>query len=56
MLSNALLAVGVICLILALLVFFGVISLAAGLTPLLVVGVICVVAGYFLRGSIRGRL
>ena len=56
MISNALLAVGTICLLLALLTFFGIISLSAGLTPLLVVGIICVVAGYFLRGSIGRRL
>ena len=53
MLSNALLAVGVICLLLALLTFFGIIALSTGLTPLLVVGIICVVAGYFLRGGVR---
>lgn len=54
MISNILLAIGVICLILAILGFVGLIGVPT--TTLLVIGIICVVAGYFLRGRAIGRL
>lgn len=49
MITNLLLAAGVICLILALLAFAAVIKAPA--TLLLVTGIVCLVAGYFMRGS-----
>lgn len=50
MIANLLLAVGVICLILGLLALFGVVSLPA--STLLIVAVIALVIGYFMRGRL----
>lgn len=54
MISNLLLAVGVICLLIALLAFLGVV--ATPYAPLLVIGIITLVAGYFLRGTVGRRI
>lgn len=54
MISNLLMAVGVICLLIALLAFLHVVTTAYA--PLLVVGIIALVAGYFLRGNLGSRL
>lgn len=53
MISNILLAIGVICLILAICAFVGLVALPA--TTLLIIAVVCIVLGYFLRGPrVRG--
>lgn len=54
MISNLLLAIGVICLIVAILAFAGVLTAPA--TTLLIVAIVCIVAGYFLRGRAGTRL
>ena len=54
MIGNLLLAIGLICLVLAILGFVGLIG--GPTTTLLVIGVICLIAGYFLRGRDFGRL
>ena len=54
MISNVLLAIGLICLILAICAFVGLLSLPA--TTLLVIAIICLVAGYVLRGRAGSAL
>ena len=57
MLSNVLYAIGVICIILALLAFLGVYTIAsAGAGSLLVVGIVCCVVAYFLGARTGSRL
>ena len=54
MISTALLAIGLICLVLAICAFVGLLSLPA--STLLIIAIVCLIAGYVLRGRGFGRL